>query len=101
MSFLSALKSLFSKAKTEVQEAKLTVAEFVAKNKTQIATAMKLADQVYDANEGSKKMNAVIKFFINAINKKCCLSIDADSVGTASTKFIEDEYEKVYQSLKS
>jgi hypothetical protein len=101
MSLLSKLKALFAKAKTEATEAKLTIAEFVTKYKTQIATAMKLVDTIYDNNQGSTKMQAVIKLFIAAINAKCGLSIDAGSVGTSATTAIEAEYEKVYQSLKS
>lgn len=97
---LAKVKALFTKAKTETAEAKLTISEFVSKNKTQIATAMKLADAVYDANQGTEKMQAVIKFFLTALNAKCGLSIDADSVGTTATAFIEAEYEKIYQSLK-
>lgn len=101
MDLLSALKSLFTKAKADATKAKLTITEFVSKYKVQIAAAMKIADQIYDANEGTKKMHAVISMFILAMDTKCGLSIDADSVGTKATKAIEDEYEKVYQSLKA
>lgn len=99
MSLLTKLKALFSKAKTEVAEAKLTIAEFVAKYKTQIAAAMKLVDQIYDSNKGTTKMQAVIRLFISAINSKCGFSIDADSVGTSATTAIEAEYQKIYESL--
>ncbi len=101
MGLLSKLKSFFTKAKTNATAAKLTIKEFVSKYKVQIAAAMKIVDQIYDANEGTEKMQAVISMSILAINAKCGLSINADSVGTESTKFIEDEYEKVYQSLKA
>ena len=93
MSFWSKLKDFVSRAK-KVAEVNLSITEFVSKYRKQIAAAMKLVDTIYDANEGSVKMQSVIKTFITAINKQCGYEIPADLIGTDATRFIEYEYEK-------
>lgn len=93
------MKEIFNKIRAKFQKVKMSIAEFVEDNKGQIKDAMFLADQIYDANEGSLKMKSVIAMFILAINTKCGCSLNADQIGTQATKFIEDEYQKVYESL--
>ena len=100
MGLLSKIKNFFTKVTNKVQEAKLSIGDFIDAHKNQIAQTMQLADLAYDNFEGSTKMKSVISFFITGLNKKCGTQFNAEQIGTDATKQLEEKFQEVYNELK-